>query len=163
MLHGWFKSWGLWQPTMEALGHQYRCYALDFWGFGESGKKRDWYAIADFMELVRQFMDVLDIAQAPLLGHSMGGTDGLGATVRNPERVTKVCVIGSPIVRRSLSPFMQLAGVRWIGRLARTVLPVLKLALGLAAPIITSDPNWYPMQARDLSATTVDSFFRRLG
>ena len=51
---------------MEALGHDYRCYALDFWGFGESGKKRESYAVADFMDLVKQFMDALGIARSPL-------------------------------------------------------------------------------------------------
>ena len=45
LLHGWIGSWGLWQPTMEALGRHYRCYALDFWGFGESGKKRDSFLV----------------------------------------------------------------------------------------------------------------------
>jgi pimeloyl-ACP methyl ester carboxylesterase len=28
---------------MAYLGQQYRTYALDFWGFGESGKKRESY------------------------------------------------------------------------------------------------------------------------
>ena len=55
LLHGWLGSWGLWQPTMEALGREYRCYALDFWGFGESGRKRSTYAVSDFMDLVAQF------------------------------------------------------------------------------------------------------------
>ena len=98
LLHGWLGSWGLWRPTMEALGGQYRCYALDFWGFGESGKKRDSYAVSDFMALVAQFMEALGIEKAPLVGHSMGGTTALGTAIRTPERVTKVCVIGSPIV-----------------------------------------------------------------
>lgn len=163
LLHGWIGSWGLWQPTMEALGQHYRCYALDFWGFGESGKKRSSYAVGDFMELVRQFMDALGIAQAPLVGHSMGGTTSLGTTLRYPDRVTKVCVIGSPIVGTSLSILLQLAGVRALGSLARYFLPVLKLALRLATPIITRDPAWYDMVARDLSRTTIDSFFSSIG
>jgi pimeloyl-ACP methyl ester carboxylesterase len=159
LLHGWIESWGVWQPTMEALGQEYRCYALDFWGFGESGKKRDSYAIADYMELVRQFMDVLGIAQAPLIGHSMGGTAGLGAAVRNPDRITSVCVIGSPIVGTSLSLALKVAGEPWAGALAHMFLPGLKLAIRAAAPLITRDPRWYDMVARDLSATTVESFF----
>ena len=163
LLHGWVESWGLWQTTMEALGNQYRCYALDFWGFGESGKKRDSYAVGDFMDLITQFMDVLGIAQSPIIGHSMGGTAALGATVRHPDRITKVCVIGSPIVGTSLSPLLQIAGVRVFGSLARTFLPLVKLALRLAAPAITRDPTWYSRQARDLSATTVDSFFSSIG
>lgn len=163
LLHGWIGSWGLWQPTMEALGQHYRCYALDFWGFGESGKKRESYAVADFMDLVKQFMDALGIARSPLVGHSMGGTTSLGTTMRYPEYVTKVCVIGSPIVGSSLSILLQLAGVRWIGSVVRRMLPALKLAIRAASPVITRDRNWYQMQARDLSATTADSFFSSIG
>ena len=163
LLHGWIGSWGLWQPTMEALGQHYRCYALDFWGFGESGKKRESYAVADFMDLVKQFMDALGIVRSPLVGHSMGGTTSLGTTIRFPEYVTKVCVIGSPIKGSSLSILLQLAGVRWIGSLVRGFLPALKLGIRVASPIITRDPKWYQMQARDLSATTVDSFFSSIG
>ena len=164
LLHGWLGSWGLWQPTMEALGRQYRCYAMDFWGFGESGKKRDSYAVSDFMALVGQFMDALGIEAAPFIGHSMGGTTGLGAAIRAPERVTKVCVIGSPIVGSSLSIFLQLAGVPWIGSLMRQLPILLKVGVRLFAPLITRDPKvWYPMIVRDMSATTVDSFFSSIG
>jgi len=41
---------------MGYLGAFYRTYALDFWGFGESGKKRETYAVSDFVSLVDQFM-----------------------------------------------------------------------------------------------------------
>jgi hypothetical protein len=65
---------------MAYLGQQYRTYALDFRGFGESGKKRESYAVQDFVRLVvaqsativDQFMALLGIARAPLVGHSMG-------------------------------------------------------------------------------------------
>jgi pimeloyl-ACP methyl ester carboxylesterase len=163
LLHGWIGSWGLWQPTMEALGAHHRCYAVDFWGFGESGKKRTSYAVADFMELVRQFMDALGIAQAPLIGHSMGGTTSLGTTIRYPDRITKVCVIGSPIVGTSLSIFLQLAGVPWIGSLVRRMPALLNFGLRVASPLITRDRNWYGMVSRDISATTAESFFSSIG
>jgi len=160
LLHGWLGSWGLWQPTMEALGRRYRCYALDFWGFGESGKKRDSYQVDDFMELVKQFMDALGIESAPLIGHSMGGTTALGTALRYPERVRQVCVIGSPIVGSSLSPFLKLAGVPWIGSLVRNLPDQLAFGLRVFAPVITRDPaRWYPMITRDISRTTVESFF----
>lgn len=163
LLHGWIGSWGLWQPTMEALGRTHRCYALDFWGFGESGKKRDSYAVSDFMELVRQFMDALGIAQAPLVGHSMGGTTSLGTTLRYPDRVTRVCVIGSPIVGSSLSPVLQFASVGWVGGIGRIIpnlwLPPVKLGIRIAAPIITRDKRWYAMVARDISRASMEAFF----
>ena len=63
LLHGWLGSWALWQETMAYLGKYYRTYAMDFWGFGESGKKRETYAVQDFVNLVEQFMDQLGIIQ----------------------------------------------------------------------------------------------------
>lgn len=164
LLHGWLGSWGLWQPTMEALGDRYRCYALDFWGFGESGKKRDSYAVSDFMDLVNQFMDALGIEAAPIVGHSMGGTTALGAAQRYPDRVRRVCIIGSPIVGGSLSLALRLAGVPWIGSLVRRLPGLLMPAIKLVAPLITRQPRvWYPMIERDLSQTTVESFFSSIG
>ena len=62
---------------MTYLGQSCRTYALDFWGFGESGKKRSTYEVTDFVSLVDQFMERLGIAQAPIVGHSMGGTVSL--------------------------------------------------------------------------------------
>ena len=88
LLHGWVGSWGLWQETMAYLGRYYRTYALDFWGFGDSGKKRETYAVQDFVGLVDQFMDHLGIAKAPLVGHSMGGTVSLSVAIQYPHRAS---------------------------------------------------------------------------
>lgn len=158
LLHGWLGSWGLWQDTMETLGRHYRTYALDFWGFGESGKKRDSYAVSDFVGLVDQFMDRLGIESAPLVGHSMGGTVGLSVAIHYPRRVRKVIVVGSPIAGSSLNLWLKLAGYRSIALLVHTVPWALRLALRVIAPLITRDARWYEMIAHDLSQTTLDSF-----
>jgi pimeloyl-ACP methyl ester carboxylesterase len=96
---------------MVFLGVFYRTYALDFWGFGESGKKRESYAVQDFVSLVDQFMDRIGISRAPLVGHSMSGTVSLSAAVQYPQRVSKV-VVGSPIVGTSLAFPLKMAGRR---------------------------------------------------
>jgi pimeloyl-ACP methyl ester carboxylesterase len=93
----------------------------------------------------------------------MGGTTSLGTTMRYPDRITKVCVIGSPIVGTSLSIFLQLAGVPWIGSLVRQLPLLLKLGVRAAAPLITRDRKWYGMVSRDISATTAESFFSSIG
>src|SRR5512139_1424551 len=99
---------------MEYLGNYYRTYALDFWGFGESGKKRESYNVQDFVSLVDQFMEQLGIERAPLVGHSMGGTVSLSVAIHYPHRVRKVVVVGSPIVGSSLALPLKLAGYRGI-------------------------------------------------
>jgi pimeloyl-ACP methyl ester carboxylesterase len=158
LLHGWLGSWGLWQDTMAYLGCHYRTYALDFWGFGESGKNLDSYAVTDFVDLVDQFMERLGILSAPLVGHSMGGTVSLGVAIKYPQRVSKVVVIGSPIHGSSLALMLKLAGYRPIAFMVYNLMTLLKLGIRIAAPIITRDPRWPGMIDRDLSRTTLESF-----
>jgi pimeloyl-ACP methyl ester carboxylesterase len=159
LLHGWLGSWGLWQSTMAFLGQHYRTYALDFWGFGESGKKQPTFAVQDFVSMVDQFMDRLGIIRAPLVGHSMGGTVSLSVTIQYPERVSKVVVIGSPIVGSSLALLLKLAGYNWIASLVFNFMWTLRFGLKVSAPIISKNPNFYTMIERDISRTTLESFF----
>lgn len=162
LLHGWLGSWGLWQETMTYLGRYYRTYALDFWGFGESGKKRETYAVQDFVALVDQFMDRLGIFEAPLVGHSMGGTVSLSVAIQFPQRVRKVVVIGSPIVGSSLALPLKLAGYRFIASMLFNKMWAFRGAMKVASPFICSDPRFSGMMDRDLTSTTVESFLRSI-
>lgn len=158
LLHGWLGSWGLWQETMAYLGRHFRTYALDFWGFGESGKKRETYAVQDFVTLVDQFMDSLGIMEAPLVGHSMGGTVSLSLAIHRPERVSKVVVIGSPIAGSSLAIPLKLAGYRPIAFMLFNMMWAFKAGMRVASPIICNNPRFWEMMERDLSRTTLESF-----
>jgi pimeloyl-ACP methyl ester carboxylesterase len=158
LLHGWLGSWGLWQETMTYLGQYYRTYALDFWGFGESGKKRNTYMVNDFVSLVDQFMDKLGIVDAPLVGHSMGGTVSLSVALRYPERVKKVTIIGSPVVGSSLALPLKMAGYRQIAWMLFNMFDVFRYGMRIASPFICGDPRFPDMMDRDLSKTTLESF-----
>ena len=158
LLHGWLGSWGLWQETMTFLGQYYRTYALDFWGFGESGNKRSTYSVVDFVSLVDQFMEQMGIACAPLVGHSMGGTVSLSVAIRYPERAQKVVIIGSPIVGSSLALPLKLAGVRWIAFMLFNMFGIFRSAMRIASPYICRDPRFPDMMDHDLSQTSLESF-----
>lgn len=158
LLHGWLESWGLWQETMDFLGDSYRTYAIDFWGFGESDKRRETFTVPDFVSLVNEFMDKLGIKNAPLVGHSMGGTVSLSVAINHPEKVSKVVVIGSPIEGSSLSVLLKLASIRTIAKLVYGMMDVLKLGIRLAAPIITRESRWPAMIQKDLNHVTLESF-----
>jgi pimeloyl-ACP methyl ester carboxylesterase len=158
LLHGWLGSWGLWQETMAFLGTYYRTYALDFWGFGESGRKRHTYAVQDFVSLVNQFMDLLGIGSAPLVGHSMGGTVSLLVGIQYPQHVSKVVVVGSPIVGSSLAFPLKLAGRRPIATLLFNIMWAFRMGLRIASPYMCRDPRFPAMMDKDLSRTTLESF-----
>lgn len=160
LLHGWLGSWGYWLGTMETLKDHFRCYALDFWGFGDSGKRRERYLVSDFVNLVDEFMERLGIESAPIIGHSMGGTVALSLALNKPQRVRKVIVVGSPIAGNSLNIFLKLAGRPWIAYAVWHLPTALKLGIKIFSPQIARDWRvWYDMITRDLSSTTLEAFF----
>lgn len=162
LLHGWLGSWGLWRETMTFLGQNYRTYALDFWGFGESGKKRDSYAVKDFVSLVDQFMEQMGIVSAPLIGHSMGGTVSLSVALQFPQRVQKVVIIGSPIEGSSLALPLKFAGHRIIAWPLFHFFGLFRAGMRVASPYICSDPNFPDLMDSDLSKTTLESFLESI-
>jgi len=163
LLHGYQGSWGLWQATMEELGGSFRTYAVDFWGFGESGARRNSYAVEDFVSLVDQFMVQLGIARAPLVGHSMGGTVCLLFAARHPDRVEKVAAISAPVVGSSLRLFPRVFGYRSLGWFTHQNLWLYRRFYRLLASQYSSHPAWADMMDRDVSRTTLEAFFASIG
>lgn len=156
LLHGWLESWDHWLGTMESLGRQYKTYALDFWGFGDSGKQGESFTVQDYIEMVDQLMGRLGIERAPIIGHSMGGTVSLGLTLDHPNRVQKVAVVGSPIVGDGLSLFLRLSARRSLANLFYQVFP---LGVRFLSPFYARDwRTWYKMFKSGLSRTTLESF-----
>lgn len=163
LLHGWLGSWGLWQETMAYLGKFYRTYALDFWGVGDSGKNRNSFAVQDLVGTVNQFMDLLGIERAALIGHSLGGTVALSVAIQYPQRAGKIAVVGSPIKGSSLAIPLKLMGRRIAAKLLINALGGVKLGIKAASPLICRDPNFSRLMEKDLSKNLLESFLRSFG
>ncbi|NDJ78426.1 MAG: alpha/beta hydrolase [Chloroflexi bacterium] len=175
LLHGWLGSWVLWRDTIEVLGREFRTYALDFFGFGESGvvvssdnaerQAQDSFTVPTYVEMVNQFMERLGIKKAPLIGHSMGGTVSLSTAMRYPERVVKVCVIGSPINGNSLNLLLKLSGnptvasIFWLFK-GRGLLLFLR---GYSYFMARDGRAMSRMITKDVSMISVESFFQSIG
>lgn len=167
LLHGWINSWDVWRDMMISLANtkRYRVYALDFWGFGDSAKasqtQSTTFQIESYVEMVNQFMDALGIQKAPIFGHSMGGTVALQISLAHPERVEKVALVGSPIIGRSLHPFLQLAGY---GSIAKLVWRYPIMLHSIMRILLAKDSKKVrTMIFRDVQRTTIESFFRSIG
>ena len=94
-VHGWLGSWRYWIPTMQALSSEYRTYALDLWGFGDSAKVAGRYSLDVQADLLARFMDHLGILKAAFVGHGLGGAVVLRFARAHPDladRVMGVCV-----------------------------------------------------------------------
>jgi len=164
LLHGWLGSWRLWRNTLDVLGSEFKTYALDFFGFGESFDRGQDFSVNNFVESVNQFMDRLGIVKAPLIGHSMGGTVSLAASLRYPEKVVKTCVIGSPIQGNSLNLLLKFSGYKGFASIVWTTPFLLKLFIrGYAYWISNKGATLSKMMVEDMSKVTANSYFQSIG
>ncbi len=164
LLHGWINSWDVWRDTMLTIPQlgRYKVYALDFWGFGESAKqKTPPFQIRSYADMVRQFMEIMGISEAPVFGHSMGGTVTLTLALQVPHMVKKAAIVGSPINGNSLNIFLKLSGIGWIAHLAWNI-PVIKW-LVMWMVLAGDSPRVREMIFRDVDKTNLESFFRSIG
>jgi pimeloyl-ACP methyl ester carboxylesterase len=164
LLHGWINSWAVWRETMIDLAerHPFRVYALDFWGFGDSAKERTPpFRISSYVSMVDQFLERMGIQQAPVIGHSMGGTVALNLAFTHPDRVSKVAVVGSPIAGDSLHPLLKVGSVGWIASTLFRIPAALRFVVWL---VLAGDSRRIQhMIFRDVSRANAESFFRSIG
>lgn len=95
-LHGWGAFKELWWSALRDLGRDYRCFAIDMPGHGESriGRADRIEAIA---ELVAEFCRDLGLTTITLVGHSMGGSVAVELTLRHPELVQRLALIDAAV------------------------------------------------------------------
>jgi pimeloyl-ACP methyl ester carboxylesterase len=102
-IHGWLGSWRYWMRTMEALASDYRTYALDLWGFGDSDKSKERYSVADYTSLLHDFMDQLGIPSASLVGHSLGAIVALRLATEQPVLISRLAAVSLPVTPSAVS------------------------------------------------------------
>src|SRR5260221_3648155 len=96
-VHGWLGSWRYWVPAMQQLSAKYRTYALDLWGFGDSGRNAKNYDFKAQVELLHEFMEKLGITKAALVGHSLGAAICLRYASLYPDRAPRLALISAPL------------------------------------------------------------------
>jgi len=96
LLHGWGASAFSFRHAFDRLGrHGARVVAVDLRGFGLSDKPvvAGSYSAASYRDDIDQLFEVLEIQQAFLGGHSMGGGVALQYALDRPERVRGLALI----------------------------------------------------------------------
>jgi pimeloyl-ACP methyl ester carboxylesterase len=88
---------------MEDVANEYRSYALDLWGFGDSDKAREEYEIDGYVDLLFEFLDDLGIWRAPLIAHTLGAAVATQFAVRHPDRVSRVLAVGLPLTAAAIN------------------------------------------------------------
>ena len=121
MLHG-NPTWSfLYRRLIASLRNDFRCVALDYPGFGLSTPAAGYrFTVPEHSDVVRRFVDALDLSEVTAIVQDWGGPIGMGAAVADPDRYTGF-VIGNTYAWPSLSPdkalLSELMGSRLLGGL----------------------------------------------
>jgi len=82
-----------WREAIPALAADRRVYAPDLPGYGDSDPPDAQPSIEYYVDVVRRFLDAVDVASAALVGISMGGGVALGVALAAPERVERLALV----------------------------------------------------------------------
>lgn len=110
LVHGIGNSSSTWDGVLERLaaaGHT--VIAPDLLGHGSSDKPRGDYSIAGYANGMRDLLSVLDLEQATVVGHSLGGGIALQFAYQFPERCQRLVLVGSGGLGPELSATLRLA------------------------------------------------------
>jgi 2-hydroxy-6-oxo-6-(2'-aminophenyl)hexa-2,4-dienoate hydrolase len=89
-------SYGNWRSVIPLLARRHRVIAVDMIGFGRTAKPEGPYSQDRRIDHLTAFIEALDLdGPAVLVGNSMGGATALGVSVRRPELVRALVLMGS--------------------------------------------------------------------
>ena len=98
-IHGWLLSHLYWQPLIKLLQSDYQCLSYDLRGFGDSAiaqkDKDSRYDLAAYANDLYLLLEELNIEQAWLVGHSLGGSIALWTAKLAPEKVKGVICLNA--------------------------------------------------------------------
>ncbi len=97
LLHGWGQNIAMMDPLGEKLKDKHRITIIDLPGFGLSNEPDYAYDVSDYVELVHDLLESLEIENPILIGHSFGGR--ISIIYASKYDVKKLVLFGSPCVR----------------------------------------------------------------
>jgi pimeloyl-ACP methyl ester carboxylesterase len=93
LLHGTAGSLENFSANYAAYSRHFHVIGLDMLGCGWTDKPDHDYQIKDYVEHVRGFMDAMGIAQACVVGVSLGGWVGAALALAHPARVARLVLV----------------------------------------------------------------------
>ncbi len=93
LIHGFGGSMWQWENQYSPLSRQFRVIIPDLIGSGISDKPDTVYSPEQLLHFFLEFMDILEIPQATLIGNSMGAGLAMAIALDHPHRVTNLILI----------------------------------------------------------------------
>ena len=107
LLHGNGENSSYFVHQIAHFSKSYRVIAIDTRGHGQSPRGEKPFAIKQFAEDLKDFLDAINIAKAIILGFSDGGNIALEFALKYPERVEKLILNGANLFPSGVKPLYQ--------------------------------------------------------
>jgi len=108
LLHGMAGSSLTWVPAMTLLQSDYTVLAPDFLGHGASEKPLGDYSLGNFASTMRDFLDLLGIDRATVVGQSWGGGVAMQFAYQFPERCERLVLVDAGGLGREVNWILRL-------------------------------------------------------
>lgn len=100
LIHGLGDEADTWRHVFPLVAPHRQVIALDLPGFGRSDKPGRAYTLPFFQDVIVELLDVLQIPEAILVGHSFGAAIAQAITLDIPLRAGRLVLIGGSLVNR---------------------------------------------------------------
>lgn len=114
-LHGWRSQGMVWQNIVNnQVFSKYNCYLLDLPGFGDSPTPKFAFGLANYGELVKEFINKHNLQDVSVVGHSFGGRIAMWLAA-NDQRISKLIIVnGAGIKANKIKSKIFLAGAKLV-------------------------------------------------
>ena len=108
LLHGIAGSSLTWVPAMRLLQSDYTVLAPDFLGHGASEKPLGDYSLGNLASAMRDFLSLLGIDRATVVGQSFGGGVAMQFAYQFPERCERLVLVDAGGLGREVNWILRL-------------------------------------------------------
>jgi 2-hydroxymuconate-semialdehyde hydrolase len=99
------SAWANWRLVMPKLAEKSRVIAPDMVGFGFTERPQGYtYSLDNWVQHALGLLDALGLDKVDLVGNSFGGALSLALTIRYPQRVRRLVLMGSAGVHFEITP-----------------------------------------------------------
>ncbi len=169
LIHCFSCAMDYWDGMLPALAAKHRVVAVDLRGHGGSEKPDSGYSVPEQAQFVAEALRELQVSDAELVGHSLGGSVAVALAERAPALVDRVAIVDMP-PDTSYGDLGFLAGLAFqpvLGEALWTIKPDFSVRQGLEVAFapgfdvpdaFVDDVNRLTYTAYDESPTRVDEF-----
>lgn len=132
LLHGGFSNMAVWNEHVDAIAEKFKVTRFDQRGYGQSSNSAEAFS---YYEDIKEILDYYQIENTHIIASSFGGSAAIDFTLKYPQYVNSLILVGPSITGIQYPLRMKLEGIL-------DYLRVKRVGIGKAADILLQKKFW---------------------